>query len=81
MLLFLKILSGMTNSVDPYQTALKWQSDWGLHFLYICHCASKFGVQNFRTFTELLVSLSALHRPSSVYCTDVWFSNDQRQAS
>ena len=43
MQLFLKMLSGMANSVDPDQ-----QSDLGLHCL---HFIRNFGVLNFRTFT------------------------------
>ena len=33
--LFLEILSGMANSVDPDQTALQEQSDLGLHCLHM----------------------------------------------
>ena len=32
---FLKILSGMANSVDPDQTAPEEQSDLGLHYLHM----------------------------------------------
>ena len=35
MQLFIKILSGMANNVDPHQTALKEQSDQGLHYLHM----------------------------------------------
>ena len=38
MQLFLKIFSGMANSVDPDQTALKEQSDLGLHSLHMSFC-------------------------------------------
>ena len=38
MQMFLKILSGMANSVDPDQTATKEQSDLGLHCLHIPVC-------------------------------------------
>ena len=41
---FLKILSGMTNSVD-----LKKQSD----LFAKCHFVLNFGVRNFRPFTKL----------------------------
>ena len=47
MLLFLKILSEIANSVDFDQTAP--ESDLGLHCLHICHFVRKFGVQNLRT--------------------------------
>ena len=40
MQLFLKVLSGMANIVDPYQTAP----------VCICHFVSNFGVGNFRAF-------------------------------
>ena len=40
MQLFLKILNGIANSVDPDQTVC------------ICNFVRHFGVQNFRTFTE-----------------------------
>ena len=36
--LFLKILSGMANSVDPDQTAPEEQSDQGLHHLHMPFC-------------------------------------------
>ena len=41
MQLFLKILLGMANSVDPDQTAQE-QSDLGLHCLLICHFVRNF---------------------------------------
>ena len=43
---FLKIPSGMENSVDPDQTAPS-----GVCTVCICHFVRHFGVQNFRTFT------------------------------
>ena len=51
MRMFLNVLSGMANSVDPDQTRLLLheQSDLGLHC--ICHFVRNFGVRNFRTFT------------------------------
>ena len=51
---FLKILSGMANSVDPDQTAPS-----GLIRVItvcMCHFVRQFGVQNFRTFTALTLS-------------------------
>ena len=38
MQVFLKILSGMANSVDPDQTAPSEQSDLGLHCLHMSFC-------------------------------------------
>ena len=38
MQLFLKIISGMTNSVDPGQIAPEEQSDLGLHRLHMPFC-------------------------------------------
>ena len=38
MQLFLEILSGMTNSIDPDQTAPKEQSDLGLHSWHMPFC-------------------------------------------
>ena len=35
MQLFLTLLNGMANSVDPDQTALQEQSDLGLHCLHV----------------------------------------------
>ena len=53
MLLFHKLLQGMTNSVDPDQTApsavLKEHSDLGLHCLHM-QFVKNVNVQNFRTF-------------------------------
>ena len=46
--LFLKILSGMANSVDPDQTA---PSDLGLHCLHMPFC-QKLWCSKFRTFTK-----------------------------
>ena len=48
--LFLKIPSGMANSVDPDQTAPE-QSDLGLHGLHMLYLVSNFNLQNFKTFT------------------------------
>ena len=49
MQLFLKILSGMTNSVDPDQTAHHKQSDLGLHSLHMRFCKKK---KNKKTFVN-----------------------------
>ena len=46
MQLFLKLLSGMANSVVPDQTALE-----GAYAVCICHFVRNLGVQNFITFT------------------------------
>ena len=51
MQLFLKILSGMANSVDPDQTAPSVRSSliW-ICTVCLCHFVRHFGVRNFRTF-------------------------------
>ena len=46
MQVFLKILSGEVNSVDPDQTALIWVCT-----VCICCFIGNFGIQNFRIFT------------------------------
>ena len=46
--LFLKPLTGMTNSVDPDQTALSTPFAHGINF------CQKLQVRNFRTFTVLI---------------------------
>ena len=45
-----KILSGMTDSVDPDQTAPRSSLIWGCT-VCICHFVSNFDVRKFRTFT------------------------------
>ena len=50
MQLFLKMFSGMVNSVDPNQTA-PWSSLIWICTVGICHFVRNFDVQNFRTFT------------------------------
>ena len=50
MQLFLKILSGMTNSVDPDQAAPKKLSDLGLHCLHMPFC-QQLWCTTVRTFT------------------------------
>ena len=50
MQLFLKILSAVSNSVDPDQTAPEKQSDLGLHCLHMSFC-QKLWCSKFRTFS------------------------------
>ena len=50
MQLFLKILSGMANSVDPHQTAPRSSLIW-VCTVCMCHFVRNFGVRIFRTFT------------------------------
>ena len=50
MQLFLKILSGMVNSVDPDQTAPR-SSLIRVYTVFIYNFVRNFGVRNFRTFT------------------------------
>ena len=49
MLLFLKILSGMANSVDPDQTAL--EQSYLVCIVCICRFVRNFDLRNVRTFT------------------------------
>ena len=49
--LFLNILNGMANSVDPDQTAPSGSSLIWVCTVCISHYIRNFGVQNFRIFT------------------------------
>ena len=55
MQLFLKILSGIGNSVDPDQTLLQRRSYLGLYCLHILFC-QKLWFRNFRTITDLEIN-------------------------
>ena len=56
MQLFLKILSGKANSVDPDQWRSSLISLIRVYTVCICHFVRHFGVQNFRIFTVPTVS-------------------------
>ena len=53
---FLKILSGMANSVDPDQTAPIW-----VYTVCKFHYVRHFGVQNFKIFTVIIVCMKLHH--------------------
>ena len=57
--LFLKIHSGMANSIYPDQTASFRSSLFGVCIVCICHFGRHFGVQNFSTFTVPKLKIQA----------------------
>ena len=59
--LFLKIISGMTNSVDPDQTA-PTGAVWSGSTHFICHFLRNFGVQKFMTWVKGTVYTCFLQR-------------------
>ena len=54
MQLYLKILSGMTNSADSDQTAPRSSLIW-VCTICICHFVRQFGIQNSRTFNVQII--------------------------
>ena len=71
MQLFLKILSGIANSVDPDQTAPSGAVWSGSALFALYHFVRNFGVRNFRTFTVPTGHLLSFH--TCTYCSIQWF--------